>query len=185
MLSKIFPVAALAGMLTAGAASAVTVEFDSTATGPLEIGDTFSVTASASSGSTPFFGFEGEVDFDGAVIELTSVDIDAAFDFAFVAEDLTSAPVDVAGGTVVNPNPSGDLDLVTFNFTAIGLGQSPVSFDFIVVNSASETLVDTVLSTDVEVVTSDTTPIPLPASSLLLLGGIAAMPAARRWLKRA
>jgi len=186
-LSRFFAVASIAASLGAGAAHAVPVApapiLEPTATGPFSIGDSVSVELSTVDGFPTFFGFEGDLSFDTALLSLIGITINPVLDFQ-VFDTTEPQPIDVAGGVLFNSDPSGAQILATFEFEALAEGSAEVAFEGIIINSDLESLFDGRLTSTLRV-GEDTSSIPLPASLLLLLTGVSGLPLMRRVARRA
>jgi hypothetical protein len=167
--------AAVAATLSAGAASAA-VTFAPTAPGPFEIGDTLTFEVNTDAGFPTFFGFDGFLSFDAALLDLTNVEINPGLDFQFIGPT-EPQPILVSGGVILNPDLSGAQLLASFEFEALAEGTADELFDLLIINSEAEVLFDSELASSAQIGTS---PIPLPASALLLISGISGISLLRR-----
>ncbi|MEM0943402.1 MAG: VPLPA-CTERM sorting domain-containing protein [Pseudomonadota bacterium] len=182
---------ALSALLVAAPAQAVSVSLNQDPAGSIEVGDTFTLTLSTSADFPAFNGYQAEISYDADAVQLLSITADTVFDFP----PSDAVPVGASGPTVVGPliagnvftpEPSGALDLVTLQFSALMAGNTVVEvreaggFDGFFLNAASDTVFDGVAQTTVSVFQGSGTVIPLPAPAFLLLSGIGALVLVRR-----
>lgn len=175
--------AALAATAFLGAeqASAVSLELTQVTPDPIAVGDQVVLQLSTSSDFPSFFGFEVSLDYDASALQLDSIGLDTG-DFPFNA--IPAVPVGASGATTVSGIEGGSLfdtfsgatDLLLLSFTALGNGTSDVS----VITSDNEFLADgNILAFSGGVTTSvkvgNVGAVPLPATALLLLGGLGAL----------
>lgn len=166
---------ALSSLLFAGAGQAATVTLEAEGTGLFAKGDTIVITAATGANTPELFGFQGDLAFDASLLTLTDVTVNPLFTIPIVDADF-SPPVTVAAGTFTTI-PAGANTLATFTFTAESDGAATVSFDNILINDPDNQIIFSGdLQTDVVIgEMSDEVVIPLPASVLFFVTGIAGM----------
>jgi hypothetical protein len=172
----------LAATMATAASAAIVNANTNTAVNNLLIGDSFTV--SYETESFPLFsGADLEVVFDASVIDVTAISFG---DFALTsAAQLTTNPGTT--GTIsfsrfLSPEVSGNVALFSLDFDVVGFGVSDITASEVFAGFVGTGLTGPVsISQVVATAPSPTsvTPVPLPASGLLLLGGLGLI-AARR-----
>lgn len=183
VLSALAAFAALAQSAAVAATVTVTPSGD---LGALTVGDAFTVTLGAGADFDPFFGGAVAVTYDADVLSLTG---GAAIDPPFMFSMVGAEPAGASGSTTVTAmfsafadQPAGT-DFLVLNFEAVGAGLSTLMFSEATagmmtgfINAASQQL----QNVSFETATATVQPIPLPASGVLLMAGVAALIARRR-----
>ena len=186
-------VAALGLLVSAATADAATVSFERTSSDPIRVGDTVSFALKTGDDFPSFAGFQAQVNLDAAFLSL--VDIDYSADLPFFPTPVGGRPeaLGADGRTTITAigalnlgGVSGDFTLATFDFTALAAGTTTFElqpFNNRFITGSASPIFDGGFSRTVTIVADDTVAppaVPLPASALLLLGGMGGLAAMRR-----
>ncbi|WP_282075917.1 malectin domain-containing carbohydrate-binding protein, partial [Maribacter aquivivus] len=97
----------------------------------VSIGDSFDVKVLLSTGIQPVNGAEIHLNFDPAILQVSSLTpTTIPFNIPVLTQnfDNTQGTIDYGAGTFTTPFPSGNFEMITVSFTAVGSGNSPINF---------------------------------------------------------
>lgn len=192
MMTRTLSAAAALGLFfSAGAANAVTANLTQTTLDPIAVGDTVTFELSTSDDFPTFNGFDANLTYDADVLSFDSVEYGPIFNVPSSVPVVEPADASgettlgrfIAGAFTSDPEdlPSGANLVATFNFQAVGAGTftvlaSAFQGTFFGDENGQPLGVDPV-STSVTVGDGDgpVSAVPLPASALLLLTGVAGL----------
>lgn len=189
-MQRILPAAAAVGlMLSAAVAQAATVSLVQTTTGPVKVGDVVSFDIVTDDDFPTFNGFGTTLTYEADVVRLAGVRVNSMLNSPVINPDPTATgPQTVSFGGFTLGSLSGGTILGSLGFTALATGTASFMLtafddDNFVQNAQSEVLFSGPLQGSITVVGDDTVAppaVPLPASTLLLLGGMGGLAAMRR-----
>ena len=185
--TNILTAAALALAMVTPAAQATTVNATVSPAG-ISVGDAFTIELETDAATTDFIGFQAPLSWDGTALNLTAISYNASFDTTspLPGTGPFSSPLNVAASSF-NDTLSNAQTLAIFTFEALAAGSTVVTFETtefdggILTGTDGGALFDSpvVASVSIDAASTDPNVVPLPASLLLLLGGLLGLPALR------